>query len=153
LLAIFVKKILQLRTLLEQLKFYRIPLQKLATGHYKFQVKVNNKKGRFILDTGASTSCIGLDQATYFLLHGEVSDVKAAGAGAINMETKIARNNQLKMGDKVLKNIDLILFNLSHVNEALAQVDEDAIDGIIGADLLKQCQAKIDYGRNCLYIK
>ena len=152
-LAIFVKKVLQLRALLEQQKFHRIPLQKLATGHYKFQVKVNNKKGSFILDTGASTSCIGFKQANYFLLKGEVSEVKAAGAGAINMETEIARNNHVKIGEKALKNIDLILFNLTHVNEALSQVDEDAIDGIIGADLLKQCQAKIDYGRNCLYIK
>ena len=152
-LAIFVKKVLQLRALLEQQKFHHIPLQKLATGHYKFQVKVNNKKGSFILDTGASTSCIGFKQANYFLLKGEVSEVKAAGAGAINMETEIARNNHVKIGEKALKNIDLILFNLTHVNEALSQVDEDAIDGIIGADLLKQCQAKIDYGRNCLYIK
>lgn len=152
-LAIFVKKVLQLRTLLEQQKFHRIPLQKLATGHYKFQVRVNGKKGIFILDTGASTSCIGFKRAKHFLLHGEESDVKAAGAGAINMETEIARNNHLKIGRKILKNIDLILFNLTHVNEALAQVDEDAIDGIIGADLLKQSQAKIDYGRNCLYIK
>ena len=152
-LAIFVKKELQLRTLLEQQKFHRIPLQKLATGHYKFQVRVNNKKGSFILDTGASTSCIGFEKAANFSLHGEESEIKAAGAGGINMITKIARNNQLVMGKKVLKNIDLILFNLTHVNDALAQVDEDAIDGIIGADLLKQCKAKIDYGRNCLYIK
>ena len=152
-LAIFVKKVLQLRTLLEQQNFHRIPLQKLATGHYKFQVLVNNKKGSFILDTGASSSCIGFKQAEFFLLNGEESEVKAAGAGAINMETEIARGNHIRMGKKVLSNIDLIVFNLSHVNDALAQVDEESIDGIIGADLLKRCQAKIDYGRNCLYIK
>lgn len=152
-LAIFVKKALQLRTLLEQQKFHRIPLQRLATGHYKFVVKVNHVKGSFILDTGASTSCIGFTKAATFLLKGESSEIKAAGAGAINMETEIARGNQLDIGGKTIKNMDLVLFNLSHVNDALAQVLEDPIDGIIGADLLKGCKAKIDYGRNCLYLK
>ncbi len=142
-----------LRILLEETGFYRIPLTKLATGHYKFTAKINQLKGSFILDTGASTSCIGIDRIEQFSLLSEDSKIKAAGAGAINMETQMARNNTFSVGKRTLAATDFVLFDLSHVNEALAQANEKAIDGIIGADFLKKYRAVIDYGRNCFYLK
>lgn len=143
----------QLRTLLEDKGFYRIPLKKLKSGHYKFSAKINSISGNFILDTGASTSCIGFKSVSYFFLKSEASSIKAAGAGAINMKTKLSRNNNIAIGAWSITKIDFILFDLSHVNEALMQVDEEAVHGIIGADFLKRTRAIIDYGRNCLYIK
>jgi hypothetical protein len=142
----------QLRTLLEKKGFYRIPLKKLATGHYKLTAKVNGKKGVFILDTGASTSCIGMEHISYFNLFNEESKTKAAGAGAINMITEIARKNTINMEKWSGSNIAFVLFDLSHVNEALAQANETPVHGIIGADLLKKGRAVIDYGRNVCYI-
>jgi predicted aspartyl protease len=138
---------------LEAKKFYRIPLKKLATGHYKLSARVNTIKGDFILDTGASTSCIGLTESLRFKLLNEASEIKAAGAGATGMTTSIARNNNLQIGDWEMKNMDFVVFDLSHINEALSQTDEKLIHGIIGADFLKQCRGVIDYGRNCLYVK
>ena len=110
-------------------------------------------RGDFILDTGASTSCIGFESVSYFNMNTEESEIKAAGAGAVDMVTRIAKNNQLKIGRQILNNLDVILFDLSHVNSALAQVDEIQVHGIVGADLLKRLRAVIDYGRNCFYIK
>jgi len=143
----------QLRNLIEKKGFHRIPLKKLKSGHYKFSAKINSVKGDFILDTGASTSCIGFDQISYFNLKNEVSKIKAAGAGAINMKTEIAKNNTFTIGTWKATNRDFVLFDLSHVNEALTQVEELPIHGIIGADFLKQTRAVIDYGRNCFYVK
>ena len=142
-----------LRNLLEAQDFRRIALKKLKTGHYHLSLKINNKRGDFILDTGASTSCIGFENIAHFILESEDSDIKAAGAGAIDMETKIAKGNRVNIGGVEYANIDLILFDLSHVNNALAQVEEKRVHGILGADLLKRMRAVIDYGRNCLYIK
>ena len=144
---------MQLRNLLEEKGFYRIPLTKIKSGHYKFSAKINSVLGEFILDTGASTSCIGFDQISHFILKNEASKVKAAGAGAINMKTEIAKNNIITIGKWKLTHIDFVVFDLSHVNEALSQVDENPIHGIIGADFLKQTRAVIDYGRNCFYVK
>lgn len=143
----------QLRSLLEGNGFYRIPLKKLNTGHYIFSAKINKAKGNFILDTGASTSCIGFNNISYFFLNSEESNIKAAGAGAINMKTEIAKNNSLSIGSWELSKIDFVIFDLSHVNEALKQVNENPVQGIIGADFLKQTRAVIDYGRNCFYVK
>ena len=152
--VIFTKKLMpQIRNLLEDKGFYRIPLKKLKSGHYKFSAKINSISGDFILDTGASTSCIGFNSVSYFFLKSEDSSIKAAGAGAINMKTKLARNNNIAIGFWSLTKIDFVLFDLSHVNEALLQVEEEQIHGIIGADFLKRTRAVIDYGRNCLYVK
>ena len=142
-----------LRKFLEDQSFQRIPLKKLKTGHYQLRLKINGNSGDFILDTGASTSCIGFDSVSHFTLLSEESEIKAAGAGALDMETKIAKNNLLEIGKSRLKGIDIILFDLSHVNGALQQVDEKGVHGILGADLLKQLRAVIDYGRNCFYIR
>jgi len=143
----------QLRNLLEESGFYRIPLKKIKSGHYTFSAKINFISGIFILDTGASTSCIGFTNDSYFNLNNEESKIKAAGAGAINMKTEIAKNNTISIGSWDLKRIDFVIFDLSHVNEALKQVDETPIHGIIGADFLKKTRAVIDYGRNCFYVK
>ena len=143
---------MQLRELLEEKGFYRIPLKKLKSGYYRFSAKINSVSGSFILDTGASTSCIGFKNTDLFCLKSEESSIKAAGAGAINMETKIARNNTIILGPWKLSNLDFVLFDLSHVNEALHQVEENHVHGIIGADFLKRTRSVIDYGRNCLYV-
>lgn len=142
-----------LRKFLEDQNFKRIPLKKLKTGHYQLTLKINGISGDFILDTGASTSCIGFESVSHFTLVSEESEIKAAGAGAVDMETKIAKNNLLEIGQSIVKDIDIILFDLSHVNGALQQVDEKRVHGILGADLLKQLRAVIDYGRNCFYIR
>ncbi|MDC8002077.1 aspartyl protease family protein [Aequorivita todarodis] len=144
---------MQLRKILEGQGFYRIPLKKLATDHYLFSAKINGVAGDFILDTGASTSCVGFTDSTHFLLISEESIIKAAGAGAINMETMLSRGNKFSIKNWSIGNMDFVLFDLSHVNEALSQVNEGPVHGIIGADFLKKHRAVIDYGRNCFYVK
>ena len=69
------------------------------------------------------------------------------------MKTEIAKNNSIEIGSWKISNFDFVIFDLSHVNEALNQVDETPIHGIIGADFLKKNRAVIDYGRNCFYLK
>jgi len=142
-----------LRNLIESKGFYRIPLKKLNTGHYQFSAKINEKEGKFILDTGASTSCIGVAYISHFSLAHEESRIKAAGAGAINIDTMLSRKNLFQIGSRKIRSKDFVLFDLSHVNQALEMASEEPVHGIIGADFLKKHRAIIDYGRNCLYIK
>ena len=54
-----------------------------------------------------------------FNLTSEESDTKAAGAGATDMETQIAKKNTIKIGKWKSKKNNLVIFDLSHVNEAL----------------------------------
>ena len=139
--------------ILKKKKYIKIKLNRIATNHLELKAIINGVKGSFILDTGASNSCVGLDLIEYFNLDAEESETKAAGAGATDMETKQSKNNVLKIGDWKTKKCHLVLFNLLHVNTALTQHNAKEVHGIIGADILQKGKAFIDYNKKTLYLK
>jgi len=103
--------------------------------------------------TGASSTCVGIDAITHFDLLSEDSDIKAAGAGATNMLTQVSTKNIVQIGTWTKKKVDLVLFDLKHVNEALENHKAARVQGILGADLLKKGKAIIDYKSKALYLK
>ncbi len=125
----------------------------MVTNHLELNAKINGIKGKFILDTGASNSCVGIDLIEQFKLISEESEIKAAGAGAIDMETKTSKNNTLEIGKWKTTKCHLVLFNLTHVNTALLQHNAKEVQGIIGADILQSGKAFIDYDKKLLYLK
>lgn len=143
----------KLEKILKKKKYVKVKLKTLATNHLELKAKINGVKGRFILDTGASNSCVGLNAISNFKLIAEESETKAAGAGAIDMDTQMSVNNNLKIGSWKTNQLHLVLFDLSHVNTALKQHNADEVDGIIGADILQKGKAFIDYNKNVLYLK
>ena len=142
-----------LQKILKKKKYIKIKLNKIATNHLELKARINGIKGSFILDTGASNSCVSLDLIEFFKLDAKESETKAAGAGATDMETQQSENNSLKIGDWKTKKCHLVLFNLSHVNTALTQHNAEEVHGIIGADILQKGKAIIDYNKNVLYLK
>lgn len=142
-----------LKKILLKKGYVKIPLVITASNHLEIFAKINKVKGRFILDTGASNTCVGLDKIDFFHLVSIDSDVMAAGAGATNMTTRLSHNNHLKIGDWKNKNQEIVLFDLSHVNTALTAHNALPVDGIIGADILLRSKAYIDYKNHCLYLK
>lgn len=142
-----------LKKILKKKKYIKIKLKKIETNHLELKAKINGVSGRFILDTGASNSCVGLNAIANFKLIAEESDTKAAGAGATNMETQLSKNNHLKIGCWEISNFHLILFDLSHVNTALTEYKVKKVDGIIGSDILQKGKAFIDYNTYLLYLK
>lgn len=133
--------------------YTKIKLRLTKTNHFEIKATINGKKGLFILDTGASNSCVGFEAIKTFKLKSEDSIIKAAGAGAIGMDTKTAKKNKVKIGKWKKDKVVLVLFNLSHVNEALVNHNSQPVDGIIGADILKKGKAVIDYEKKYLYLK
>ncbi len=133
--------------------YTKVKLHLTKTNHFEIKASINGIKGLFILDTGASSSCVGFDAAETFRLKVEDTDIKAAGAGAINMDTKMSKKNKLKIGKWTRNKVVLVLFNLTHVNTALINHNAKPVDGIIGADILKKGKAIIDYQKKYLYLK
>lgn len=133
--------------------YTKVKLHLTKTNHFEIKATINGKKGLFILDTGASSSCVGFEGIETFKLKAEDSMIKAAGAGATDMETKMAKKNKVKIGKWNHKKIALVLFNLTHVNTALINHNSTPVDGIIGADILKKAKGIIDYEKKYLYLK
>lgn len=133
--------------------YIRIKLRLTKTNHFEIKATLNGVKGRFILDTGASSSCVGFEAIDTFKLKVKDSNILAAGAGAIDMETKVSKKNKIRIGQWKTDKIILVLFNLTHVNTALVNHKSRPVDGIIGADILKKSNAIIDYEKRYLYLK
>ncbi|WP_299884975.1 retropepsin-like aspartic protease [uncultured Lacinutrix sp.] len=143
----------ELQEFLLKKNFKKIKLKLTKTNHFEIKANINGVKGLFILDTGASSSCVGLDDAKLFNLNVKDSDIKAAGAGATNMATQTASNNTIKIGKWKKNRTTLVLFDLIHVNTALTMHNAQPVNGIIGADILKKGKAIIDYNKKYLYLK
>ncbi|KQB38641.1 retropepsin-like aspartic protease [Flavobacterium aquidurense] len=142
-----------LHEVLKKEKYKKIKFKVTKTQHLLIKAKINGVSGNFILDTGASNSCVGFESIERFVLMAKKSKTKASGAGGTGMKTQISANNNLQLGS--WKNLDfsLVIFDLSHVNEALEAYKAKPVHGIIGADVLLEGKAIIDYYNHYLYLK
>ena len=152
-LRILKLKMKSLKKFLKSKKYTCISLKLTNTNHFALTAKINGISGRFILDTGASNTCISLDKIDFFNLSSKESKIKATGAGATNMETLISNKNEIKIQNWKKNKVNIVLFDLVHVNEALIAHNSLPVDGIIGADILKKAKAIIDYDKSCVYLK
>ena len=130
-----------------------INLKKTSTNPYQIEATLNNIKGLFILDTGASNTCSDLTQLEKFKLISQKSEIKASSATDLMQETKVSNKNKLEIGKWVNNSCSLVLFDLNHINSALSEREIQKVDGIIGADTLKKGKAIIDYEKSRLYLK
>jgi predicted aspartyl protease len=144
---------MKLNDLLLKKGYTKIKLKKINTNHFEIKAKLNGVKGRFILDTGASNSCIDINLADKFNLVVEDSETKAAGAGATGMDTKISKENRLSIKQWKYRNFTIVLLDLTHVNTALTEHSAQKVHGIIGADILEKGKAIIDYKKKRLFLK
>ena len=141
-----------LKDFLIQQGYVRVKLKKTITNHFEIKAKINGVKGNFILDTGASKSCVGTEDIEFFNLMSEESEHKASGAGPSEIDTLISSKNEISLGKFKMKKLSLILIDLSHINNALEKQEANPVKGIIGADILIKGKAIIDYNKKYLYL-
>lgn len=142
-----------LHEVLKKEKYKKIKFKVTKTQHLSIKAKINGVSGSFILDTGASNTCIGFESIERFEVSAKKSKTKASGAGGTGMSTQISSQNILQLGSWKNKGFTIIIFDLSHVNEALQSYKAKPVHGIIGADVLLEGKAIIDYFNHYLYLK
>jgi hypothetical protein len=141
-----------LNKFLKDTGYTRVKLNFLKTKHYSLEADINGNNGRFILDTGASNSCICSSLENNFNIISKETIEKASSATSEINNTKISKNNTIQIG-KWKNKINLITFDLCYINQALNEKKIDSVSGIIGADILKKSKAILDYKSNKLYLK
>jgi len=124
----------------------------LKTKHYLIEAKINGIKGKFILDSGASNSCVCITKENKFKLDTKKSKIDASSATSEMSNTSISKKNLVSIS-KWENTIDLVTFNMSHINKTFNEKEIESVDGIIGADVLKKSKAILDYKSNKLYLK
>ena len=143
---------LTLNKFLKNSGYSSVKLIFLKTKHYLIEARINGINGRFILDSGASSSCICTSLEDKFKVISKENKEKASSATSQMTNTNISKSNTIQIG-KWEDKINLITFDMSHINNALSQKKISQIDGIIGADILKKSNSILDYKTNKLYLR
>ena len=115
--------------------------------------KVNSINGRFIIDTGASNSCINYLLSKKFKLRFKKSNEKASSASNEINDIFYSKNNILEIDDLKKNNFEIILFDMSHINNSFKEKEIEEVDGIIGGDILNELNANINYKKKSLTLK
>ena len=109
---------------LEQLRFLKkentITFELTNSNHILIKCEINYVSGIFIVDTGASNSCINYLSASKFNLEFEVSNEKASSA-TDEINEILIQKNILKIGDFQKNDLDLVLFDMTFINNSLKE--------------------------------
>lgn len=124
-----------------------------STNHLIIKCKINNIEGDFIIDTGASNSCINYLSASKFNVEFKKSNEIASSATTKINETYHSKNNILKIGECQKNDFELILFDMTFINNSLKEKDVPELDGIIGSDILNELNACINYRKREIFLE
>ncbi len=116
-----------------------------SSNHILIECKINYISGIFIVDTGASNSCINYLSSIKFNVEFKKSNETASSATNEISETYYSKNNLLKIGDFLKNDFDLLLFDMTFINNSLKKKGVSEVDGIIGGDILNELNACVNY--------
>jgi predicted aspartyl protease len=134
-------------------KIHRIPIRlfKIEQNgcHPLVSARINGKRIRMVIDTGASQTVFDHERIEQILGKDSMEKIKvlSAGLGTSKMKSMLVRIEKLQLGDLVFKNSGFVALDLSHVNKSYEMMGMKPIDGVIGGDILKRTKAVIDYGK------
>ena len=132
----------------------KIAVTELNRGGYHLfiTVKVNGKKCRFLIDTGASHSVIDKGYYEKNLKKKNLKTLKQETTGlhsTVN-ESHFGIIREVAVGKLLIKNYSSAAVDLSHVNATYKKLRKKKIDGILGSDILVKYKMVIDYGKKLL---
>ena len=130
-----------------------IKMKKMPSGHLHLFGQLNGVDGNFVLDTEAGATVIEKKNKEKFGMQTKATEKKATGAGGTEMQMQTSTQNVFSVGTLKLWNLKLMLLNLDHVNNAFERMGLEKVDGVIGADILTNNKAIIDYTNLILYLK
>ena len=84
-----------LKDLLEPRGYTTLKLRKTKSQHLVAQLEINRIEGVFLIDTGASNSCIRKDKEAYFALEGKEESLELSGAGSEKIQAKPTTKSQV----------------------------------------------------------
>ena len=122
------------------------------SGHIITKALINGHTGRFIIDTGASATCINNAMSEKFQLESENMN-QQIGTASGSLTPQIAYNNSMQLGDWTDNDCSLLTMDMTFINQALKAERMRAIQGLLGADFLIKSKAIIDYSSKKIYLK
>ena len=136
------------------LQFQALPLERSRQNHLLLRAYINGKPALLGVDTGAPISAISIARARHFGMSPIGEDAEVPSRLRINgryNDVFVARG--LQLGALNLIEQPMVALDLGGSNRAAKLMKEQAIDGIIGADILFPTEAVIDCAAPMLMLK
>ena len=128
-----------------KIKKKKISLEITASKHIVCNLKINNKRARFLVDTGASNSCFDILKKEKYNIQSKGKEIELTSAAEKKMGAISSDNCKLTFNPHKVLDVTLMLIDMSIINDALEEQKEKKIDGILGGDILNEINAKINY--------
>ncbi|MDB6147763.1 MAG: hypothetical protein JWO45_1427, partial [Spartobacteria bacterium] len=135
-------------------EFVALPLLRSRQNHLLVRAFINGKEAWLGVDSGAPVTAIAAHRREHFRLTG----LPAASKLPARLQINGAFNNvsivrQLRLGNLNLMDEPVVVINLGGSSKTARLVEEQQIDGILGADILFPTKAVLDCQRQLLVLK
>ena len=123
--------------------------------HLLIAVKINGKKAKMLVDTGASRTVFDINRISKFTgkKNYKKNEQLSTGLGTNTMQSHNTILKKLQIGNIIITDFETILLDLKHVNESYEKIGLGFIDGVLGGEILITFKAVIDYGKKQLKLK
>jgi len=142
-----------IKKFLNKVGYVGINLKKTKSQHLTCILKINGVEGLFLVDTGASNSCINNEEKEMFNQVDKNKEIEGSGAGTEKLNLKMTKKSLVEYGSIKIGKFSFFLLNMNHINETMMKTGADPINGIIGADFFKKTKAIISYKPLTLFLE
>lgn len=139
--------------LLKARKYVCIQMTRSAVGHFQVQAEIDGYGVLLLVDTGASKTVIHDATAERMGIKIENSVDCGGGLGTSQAAVSTTVARVFRLGALELNEFPLFIMDFSHVIDGIGAKGGQAIDGVVGGDILGAGSAIIDYEEAKLYLK
>lgn len=129
----------------------RIPFTITETNHLIIRLSLDQQTCNFLVDTGASASCISSHLVAELNLNTSSFDHLVSSANATIDDTELTDSIQLYHNEWSFK-AQFISMDMHVINESFETLNIEKVEGIIGTDLLIDYKTVIDFRTNELLL-
>lgn len=145
---------MNLEEVLIQNNYTAIPLRATQFGHLEIQASINEISVLLLVDTGAASTVIDLDFALEKDLPLLETTIMGGGVGTSELVIFQLQPVSLTLHELYLPDATLYAADLRHVKQSLVDKGETQLPcGVMGADILFEKGAVIDYRNLVLYLQ
>ena len=142
------------RPVVDNVEFQALPLERSLQNHLLVRALINGRVARLVVDTGAPISGIALNRRKHFRLSSIPVKSKLPTQLQINGGlNRVAIARRFKLGALGLLDEPVVLIDMSSSTRAAKALNEEPVDGILGADILFPTSALVDCQTQMLILK
>lgn len=135
-------------------EYEALALQTLSSNHLIAPIQVEHLPLLFMVDTGASHTCIATETASLLRLPTSGNaDLLTSATGTQTGNIDLVFADSITLGNITLHRQSFMAIDFSHINQRLASMTGITVQGILGADMLLALKAIIDVANAVMYLK